>query len=159
MITIKRIKFSDIVFEERVKLGCFYCKNYNKKLTCPPNIPDLDYNKILSECDNLHIICHKHHFQNIITHKDRADSTHAIHDFILSTEKKLGLNNNPIILSFIGGCCKLCGYECGLICDTEHRRISLEAIGVNVVKSMHNVGVDLIFPPKEYFYRIGLIAC
>ena len=34
-----------IVFEERVKMNCFYCGRYGNNWRCPPHIPDVDYKK------------------------------------------------------------------------------------------------------------------
>ena len=48
-INIYKIKFDQIIFEDRVKLNCFYCSKYNTKWTCPPRIPDIDYSKLINE--------------------------------------------------------------------------------------------------------------
>lgn len=159
-IDIKQVLVCDIVFEERVRLNCFYCNNYDKKKCCPPNIPVLDYQKVLSEYDNLYLIYHKHNFENEITQADRIISTTILHSFLLDAERILWENNYPMATSFIGGCCKLCGWECNKkLCKFPMRcRIPLEALGMNVIKTMEKIGVNLIFPPKDYFYRIGLLV-
>ena len=41
----------EAVFEENVKMKCFYCKKYDRNWRCPPNIPEFDYRKIFSEFD------------------------------------------------------------------------------------------------------------
>lgn len=37
-------------------------------------------------------------------------------------------------------------------------RIPLEATGVNVIKSLDNIGIKIEFPLINKFYRFGLIA-
>lgn len=37
-------------------------------------------------------------------------------------------------------------------------RIPLEATGVNVIKSLANIGIKIEFPLIDKFYRFGLIA-
>lgn len=41
----------DLVFEENVKMNCFYCGKYNNNWRCPPNLPDIDYQKMMQEFD------------------------------------------------------------------------------------------------------------
>ena len=41
----------EAVFEELVKMNCFYCGKYGRNWKCPPNIPDIDYPKMFSEFD------------------------------------------------------------------------------------------------------------
>ena len=43
------IKAENFIFEKRVRLNCFYCSKYDTKWTCPPRIPELDYEVILSK--------------------------------------------------------------------------------------------------------------
>jgi len=159
-VNIKNITISDLVFEERVKLACFTCKNYNKKWCCPPNIPDLNYQKILSEYEHLNLVYYQYKFEKEISQKDRIESTSILHNYLLKMEQTLGNNNNPMVVSFIGGCCKLCGYDCESNVCLHHtkRRIPFEALGINIVAVMKKIGVSIVFPPKKYFYRIGLIA-
>ena len=42
---------NDLVFEENVKMNCFYCGKYGNNWRCPPNLPDIDYIKMFSEYD------------------------------------------------------------------------------------------------------------
>ena len=52
-IQIYKIDHSNIIFEENVKLNCFYCSKYNNSWMCPPKIPQLDYYKIINEYSNI----------------------------------------------------------------------------------------------------------
>ena len=42
----------DLVFEENVKMNCFYCGKYNNNWSCPPNLPDIDYQLMIGEFDH-----------------------------------------------------------------------------------------------------------
>ena len=43
------IRYEDLVFEERVRLKCFQCRNYRTKWTCPGRLPAFDFRKLLGE--------------------------------------------------------------------------------------------------------------
>ena len=48
----KLIDIKGVVFEERVKMNCFYCGKYNSNWKCPPHVPQLDWKMIMEECRN-----------------------------------------------------------------------------------------------------------
>ena len=154
------IIFSNLVFEERVLLNCFHCKRYGVNWTCPPKIPDIDYEKILGEYDSLLLFWCEIPFEEHTFEIVRYESTNLLHRTLLEAEKFLWEKNHSMAISFIGGSCKLCAQGCGEeVCrQPQLARIPLEGIGVNVVKSAKNVGINIIFPPKKYLYRVGLLG-
>ena len=48
-LDVRTIEPSMLVFEERVLLNCFHCHRYKVSWTCPPNIPCIDYRKLILE--------------------------------------------------------------------------------------------------------------
>ena len=148
-----------IVFEESVKLNCFYCKNYDSNWTCPPRIPDLDYKGILGECENIAIILYKTNVnkENFETLRNR--STNIVHTSLLSLEKFLWESNYPLAITFIGGSCKLCKNGCSTdkCMNKGNSRIPVEALGINVVKTMKNINIDVVFPTDSSLMRCGMI--
>lgn len=149
----------DLIFEERVKLNCFYCKNYNLSWKCPPKIPQLDYQKIVSEFDHgvfakLEMPFTQDNFSDV-----RVRSTNDLHRALLKLEKYLWEHDQPLALSFIGGSCKLCKNGCGKErCNNPYQaRMSMEASGINVVKSVEKYGILVTFPPKNTLIRIGML--
>jgi predicted metal-binding protein len=158
-IKTAKIVFANLVFEERVKLNCFYCPRYDTVWTCPPRIPDCDYKKIFSEYKNLLAVYYKRNiFINTITNIDRKESTNILHKALLKMEKILWDNGHPLAVSFIGGSCKLCKVCSVKKCkNSKLARIPLEACGINVVASMKNIDIEIPFPPTTSFYRIGLL--
>ena len=43
---------AELVFEENVRMNCFYCGRYNNNWRCPPNLPDIDYRKMVREYEH-----------------------------------------------------------------------------------------------------------
>jgi len=157
-LQILPISFEQIVFEERVKLNCFYCSRYGNNWKCPPNIPLLDYPKILSEYSNIAIVSISIDI-NSNFEKVRSETTNILHKSLLMLEKYMWDNNNSLSASFIGGSCKLCKDGCGIDKCNQQKlaRIPLEAIGINVVETLKNIGVNIKFPIDKSLSRYGII--
>lgn len=158
-ISILEIALDQIIFEDCVKLKCYYCNNYNQKWSCPPRIPDVDYKSVFKEYDNFALIIYISNLEKDNFEIIRKQSTLKIHTLLLSLEKYLWDNNYPLALSFIGGSCKLCKNGCAIDkCRNKNlSRIPIEALGVNVIKTLKNINVDVVFPPNTKLLRCGLI--
>ena len=150
----------EAVFEECVRMNCFYCGKYGRNWRCPPNLPAIDYPKMFSEFDGGLFVYFRFaftsqaQFQNI-----RAESSVTLHKTLLQIEKILYQHNRPTAISFGAGSCKLCKGGCGKDrCNNPYlSRSSLEATGVNVVKTAAKFGIEIRFPPEETLMRIGLV--
>lgn len=153
------INASDLIFEERVRMNCFYCGRYNSNWRCPPRIPDLDYKKMMHEFDYCALVYTKLPFGCDNYNDVRNESSILLHKAILAMEKFLWNNGNSTCISFIGGGCKLCKNGCGKEkCNNPYMsRTPIEATGVNLVKSVEKYGIQIVFPPKDFMYRYGLI--
>ncbi len=155
----KNINASHLIFEERVKMNCFYCGRYNVSWKCPPRLPKIDYKKMLKEFDNIAFIYLEKSLFDCDYATVRTESSVQLHKALLECEKWLWNHNNSTALSFIGGSCKLCKNGCASdrCANPYMARVPVEAVGINVVKSAANCGIDISFPPKEYMIRIGLL--
>jgi len=158
-IHLKMCDPRDMVFEERVKLSCFYCARYNVCWRCPPKIPQLDYPKIMREFDHAALVWLDLPMTKETYPDVRSESSVRLHSAILALEKVLLNQNVSIYLSFIGGSCKLCKNGCGKErCNNPYlARIPLEATGINVVKSVEKYGIQVVFPATTHMMRIGMI--
>ena len=159
-LVVKEIRPKDFVFDDKALLKCFYCEKYGKNFRCPPNIPSLDYRKLINDCENAVLFCYKTCFcDGQIKDNDRKYSSQQLHSKVLVAEKILWDNNHPLAISFIGGSCKLCGPECpGTECQSPQKsRIMLEAIGVDITKTAAKVGVEIVYPPVCHFWRVGAV--
>jgi len=133
--------------------------NYNKKWTCPSNIPDIDYKKIFSEYKNGALVFIKLPLNKNDFEEKRNLSTVMLHKSLLKLEKFLFDNDESLVISFIGGSCKLCKNGCpadGCV-SPQLARIPLEATGCNVVASLKKYNIKVTFPVTDFIYRYGLI--
>jgi len=154
------IKPNELVFEENVKMNCFYCGKYNNNWRCPPNLPNIDYQKMMNEYNmGLFVslsyeIVNKEEYTTI-----RNESSVVLHKTLLALEKWMWNHNRSNAISFTGGSCKLCKSGCGKEkCNNPYMsRSPLEAIGVNVIKSAHKYGIEIKFPTDTKLMRIGLL--
>ncbi len=153
------IETEKLIFEERVKMNCFYCAKYNTNWKCPPKIPELDYAKMFSEFDKAAFVYIRMPLHDSDYDTVRKNSSVQLHQAMLMCEKWLYQHNNSTALSFIGGSCKLCKNGCapGHCANPYQARIPVEALGINVVKSAQQYGIEIRFPPTEYMMRIGLL--
>lgn len=155
----KIVDSKKLIFEERVKMNCFYCGRYNVNWKCPPKLPQIDGKKMLSEFDHTAFIwvvmpIEENNFAAV-----RNDSSLILHRALLECEKWLWKHNNSTALSFIGGSCKLCKNGCApnRCANPYQSRSPIEALGINVVKSAELFGITVHFPPTEYMMRLGLL--
>ena len=152
------IKADQIIFEERVKLNCLYCENYNSHWRCPGKLPELDYQKIIGEYTHLAAAYQEFPFTADNYEEVRYESSRVLHETLLKLEGYLFSKGEPMGKSFIAGPCKLCKE-----CDPEkcrhpfQSRVSLEAVGCNVIKTMENIGIDVDFSLTDHLKRVGLM--
>lgn len=154
------VKYEDLIFEERVKMNCFYCGKYNVNWKCPPKIPaSIDFQKMFGEYDNLALVYSRYYFNADNYNMVRNDSTTELHNTLLKLESFLCEHNNSTAISFIGGSCKLCKNGCGKErCNNPYKaRSPLEATGINVVKTAAKYGIEIVFPPKDFIIRMGML--
>ena len=151
---------SDLIFEENVKINCFYCGKYDNNWRCPPNLPDIDYAKMMKEYEHGLFVVLRYKIENEDEYAGiRNESSVTLHKLLLSLEKWMWNNNQSTAISFIGGSCKLCKGGCGKDrCNNPYMsRSPLEAIGVNIIKSANKYGIDIKFPTNKELMRIGLL--
>ena len=150
----------ELVFEETVKQNCYYCGRYGRNWRCPPNLPNVDYPKMMGEFDcGLFVYLSYTYRTREEFDSARTESSVQLHKLLLNLEKWMYRHNAPTALSFIGGSCKLCKGGCGKDrCNDPYRsRSPLEATGVNVIKSAKKYGIDIRFPTDNQMVRIGLL--
>jgi len=152
----KEILPSSLVFDDFVRLLCFHCKNYNHKNTCPPKIPNINYEKLLKDERNKLLVVYKYFPYDQNFDKIRKESTIDIHNEMLLLEKQLYERGVFFKISFIGGSCKICE-KCNNICS-PCARIPWEATGCDVVKTLQNNNINVTFPINGQFGRYGLLV-
>lgn len=159
LIEGRKIAVDKLIFEERIKMNCFYCGKYNTSWRCPPKIPPIDFKKMLSEYENAAFIYICMNLKEKDYSTVRNDSSVYLHRALLLCEKWLYENNNSTAISFIGGSCKLCKNGCApdKCANPYQSRTPVEALGINVVKSAEQFGIQIAFPAIETMMRIGML--
>lgn len=150
----------ELVFEENVKMNCFYCGKYSNNWRCPPNLPDINYQKMMREFDRGLFVVLSYEITSKEEYADiRSESSVVLHKNLLALEKWMWNHNSSTAISFIGGSCKLCKGGCGKErCNNPYMsRSPLEATGVNIVKSARKYGINIEFPTDKKLKRIGLL--
>lgn len=151
---------NDLVFEENVKMNCYYCGKYNNNWRCPPNLPDVDFRKMMSEYEaGLFVVLTYPIESTEDFNAVRTESSVTLHKLLLALEKWMWDHNSSTAISFTAGSCKLCKGGCGKErCNNPYMsRSPLEATGVNVVKSARKYGLDIKFPADKKMMRVGLL--
>ena len=153
------IRQEDIVFEERVRLKCFHCRNYMGKWTCPGHIPQLDYRKLVGEYAHAAVVIGRLPMSSERINELTLNVGNELHRAMLYLEAELLKRNNPLAQSFIGGCCELCEGGCApdRCAHPEQARIPWDAIGCNVTRSLANIGIQVDFTGKAPC-RYGLLV-
>lgn len=150
----------DLIFEEVVKQNCYYCGRYGTNWRCPPNLPNVDYPKMMAEFDCGLFVTLSYDCENQDAYvAARTESSVVLHKLLLNLEKWMYQHNAPTAISFIGGSCKLCKGGCGKDrCNNPYlSRSPLEATGVNIIKSAKRYGIDIRFPAEPTLKRLGLL--
>ena len=167
LLEVVEIRGEDLVFEERVRLKCFQCSNYRKKWTCPGNLTQLDFRKIISEYEHLAVVSLKRsavsNQESGVSSQESAvryrEAGNELHRAMLYLEAEMMKRNNALVQSFIGGSCELC--EAGCPADRcahpEQARVPWDATGCNVVRTLANIGIQVDFTGKN-ICRYGLFV-
>ncbi|MEJ8553165.1 DUF2284 domain-containing protein [Tepidibacter sp. Z1-5] len=154
------IKAKDIIVEERVYLKCAYgCKDFGKRLNCPPNCISLDkFRKILSEYDKALILLQEYK----ISSKDNMidvweDARREAFRKMIEIEK-FAFNNGHTFAHLLrpGSCneCERCKEKC---LKPSLRRFSPEAVGVNLDKTLKNVNIRINYSDYSIINLIGIL--
>ena len=153
---IKEINVNDLVFDIRTRVQCVYCEKFGKKLTCPPNIPDLNYFKLFFQRYKRGIILIKCYELNEV---NRELSTREMTQKIIDLENEYKHQGFYYTAGFIGGSCKECEKCPNSGCaNIQRSRIPIEATGIDVIKTCEKIGCKLERPGyRNMFCRVGLV--
>ncbi len=170
------IRSTDIVVEDRVHLKCKTgCPSYGHCLSCPPYAPSVpDFRRMLQEYQDALLIRFRSAVEAEpgIVHellKNRSDPTvpksvrvktnefsdalnkesRVIHDRMLEIERQAFQAGYPFALAFTVDCCDLCrtcNVKGGVCMHPSQLRYSIEAVGINIIKTAKSAGMTIRFP-------------
>lgn len=176
---------SDVIFDPRVQTFCvspsFQCPYFDHSWSCPPVAPYLeeeiskykrffliytifDLKKYITEEKvkhpkrNVSFIRNKFYMKNLL----RDDLEKEVFNFL---EEYDNPKDEKLILW--DGTCRICHNEEDLKCTYDSgnpcrypniRRYSMEAVGIDVTRTVKNLSLDVEWPPINYAYRFGLVC-
>lgn len=176
----KIIDASDIVIDERVRLKCEIprCSNFDAHLLCPPNLmPVSEFRRVVRKYRKALIVQVESRHDS--SDKSRSgltlelcteleqklrstDPEKALHRLINKLETAAFKQGCYLALGLIGGECLLCpecvGPRSGEPCRHPFEaRPSMEAMGIDVVRTCRNAGLPLYLSSDKKVRWTGLV--
>jgi len=179
------IELVDIIFDPKVQTYCmnpnFTCPSYGHSWACPPEAPYLE--EEISNYQKFYLIYVKFNLKEYtqkvkVRHPKRSEKSIRNEFFMknllrnkLEKEvngfiEKFQFHNEEKLILWDGFCrvCynkqdKECTYDSGDPCRyPDKKRYSMEAVGIDVTKTVNNLKFNLEWPPNDYVYRFGLVC-
>ncbi|MFX0018805.1 MAG: DUF2284 domain-containing protein [Promethearchaeota archaeon] len=179
-----KISLKDIIFDPKVQTYCnnprFRCPNYSHSWACPPEAPYMESE--VSQFDRFFLIYYIFNLKKYIQQiklmnpqksEDSIRKSFYRKDIIRDNLEKEIWNfldtyqeyyDDKLIL-WDGYCrlCykenKICTYVQNIPCRYPNKiRYSMEAVGIDVDKTVKNINIKIEWPPVNNAYRFGLIC-
>ncbi len=143
---------ANLVPEERIRKYCEenQCGSYGKNYTCPPNVGSFDQiRERLKNYSQGYLFQYSRELDLKKDVKKLLKSKYDFHRIILKIEdymQKEGIANTWGLIGGNCGLCDICSIQKDKSCrHPDKARTSLEAIGINVVGLLDNLGLDSNF--------------
>ena len=179
------IKLGDIIFDPKVQTYCvspnFKCPSYGHSWACPPEAPYLE--EAVSKFNKFYLIYYELDVNEKIkiekAKHPEMDEKKIKNRFLMGNflrnklEKEIYIflenyrNEYEQKLILWDGFCRVCynktdkecTYDSGDPCRyPDKKRYSMEAVGIDVTKTVKNLNFDLEWPPNDFVYRFGLVC-
>ena len=175
------LSFDQISFDPEVQTYCnnpkFQCPYYGHSWTCPPEAPYLE--EEVSQYKKIYLLYHQFDIEAYVNeikakHPRRSENRirsslfrrNFVRDYL---EKEIYQfldqfqNNFKEKLVLWDGHCRICKKTCtynnGDPCRYPNKkRYSMEAVGINVDKTVRNLNINIEWPPINHIYRFGLVC-
>jgi predicted metal-binding protein len=148
----------DLIFDLKVIEACRNCKRYGKKASCPPICPSIDYFKQLLPTYKYGIFFYDTFLSSPEEWQIKGkESSLTMQKYLVNFRNELFNKGCIFVTAFGSGSCKICE-QCEIPCRFPDKGlVPLEATGLNVVEILKKKGLDINFPVKGEFYRVGAI--
>jgi len=163
---IAPIPASFVIVDPRVNLKCQVpiCQYYGRSHICPPRtMPAEEFAKVLARYSYAILV---QVIQPALEagadrQKMANEQVLKLNDVIAKLERDAMLMGYRFATGLGGGPCPLCE-ECSAVRDEPCRhpfkaRPSMEAIGIDVIKTAENAGTPIDLPPKDTYVWTGLL--
>ncbi len=180
-----KVKMQDIIFDPKVQTYClspsFKCPSYGHSWACPPEAPYME--KKVAKFKEFYLIYYqfnlsdyikeekaKHPEQSETIIKNNLYAKRLLRDKLENEINQfLDQYQNPFVERLIlwDGYCRICSnkldkgctYDSGKPCRyPEKRKYSMEAVGIDVTKTVLQLNLDIEWPPTDHIFRFGLIC-
>jgi len=176
----KVVSTEDIVVDKRVRLKCAIpvCVDYGRHLLCPPNTMSVDeFSEVVKLYRNAIILqieadvdssdkSRRHLDEDVCKHVERSTGSarweRRLHRLVNQMETLAFKQGFYLAAGLTGGNCHLCR-ECVIPQSGEscrhpfEARPSMEAMGIDVVKTCKNVGLPLNLSSRKKVRWTGLV--
>jgi len=147
-------------FDLKVVEQCKSCKRYGQKATCPPYVSSMEYyQKLLPTYTHGRLLIKKYECKDHSQWKEIGKKSSVEMTKYLQEQREVKQKEGVyFVVAFGAGSCKLCT-TCTIPCiHPSQSLVPIEATGINVFKLVKKVtGIELSFPVKECFYRVGML--
>jgi len=179
------IKLGDIIFDPKVQTYCvspnFKCPSYGHSWACPPEAPYLE--EAVSKFNKFYLIYYELDVNEKIkiekAKHPEMDEKKIKNRFLMGNflrnklEKEIYIflenyrNEYEQKLILWDGFCRICFNEIDKGCTyddadpcryPDKKRYSMEAVGIDVTKTVRNLNLNIEWPPTNYVYRFGLVC-
>lgn len=175
----KPIPANKVVLDERVRLKCVAprCENYDRHLLCPPNLMSVgEFRRIVGLYRRAIVIQLESDFDSLdrsmsglngdLTRKVNRKAAslgweRRLHEIVNGVERLAFKKGFYLAAGLIGSHCSLCD-ECvghgGEPCRRPYEaRPSMQAMGIDVLKTCRNAGLTIAFSSKEKVKWTGIV--
>jgi predicted metal-binding protein len=184
-LPVLKIKLKDIIFDPKVQTYCispsFKCPSYGHSWACPPEAPYME--ELVAEFKEFYLVYYQLDLSEYIKN-EKANYPKKSEKSIKNMLYSKGILHNKLereITNFIenysepyeerlilwDGYCRICSnkidkgctYDSGNPCRYPiKRKYSMEAVGVEVTKTVSQLNLNIQWPPTDFLYRFGLIC-
>jgi predicted metal-binding protein len=178
------ISLEDLVFDPNVQNYCnhpdFKCPNYGHSWACPPEAPYLE--ETISKFRKFYLIFYKFNLKEYVQQKKEKNPKRS-EEQIRNSFYRINVIRNYLekeIYDFLDnlrenvkeklilwdGYCQICEKE-GEICTFDEskpcryplkKRFSMEAVGINVDRTVKKLKIPIEWPPLNHVYRFALVC-
>lgn len=159
-----KIKPEELRFEEQVRDACKEnkCGRYQQNFMCPPHVGTIaSQQEELNNYNRGLLIYLKEAIADSSDQELYYQSADRLHEIILGAERTAQTWGYEQVKGYIAGHCRLCdpcGAEVGLQCciRPDEARTSMEAIGIDVLKTCDAFGEPIVFNENEVTW-VGML--
>jgi predicted metal-binding protein len=156
----------NIVVDPRVNFKCQVplCKHYGRSHICPPMVMSAEeFSKVLARYSFGVLVQISLPAQEMGADREKVvhDQVKKLNEIVAKLERDAFLFGYRFAAGLGGGPCPLCE-ECSAVEGEDCRfpfqaRPSMEALGIDVIKTAENAGMPIDLPPKDTYLWTGLV--